>query len=46
VPAKAAYDAVVRQAVLDRILQDGLNVERTRLAMKRDFLLSLSSGFV
>jgi hypothetical protein len=46
VPPKAAYDAVVRQAVLDRILQDGLNVERTRRAMKRDFLLELSSGFI
>jgi hypothetical protein len=46
VPPKAAYDAVVRQAVLDRVLQDGLNIERTRRAMKRDFLLDLSSGFV
>jgi hypothetical protein len=43
---KAGYDAVVRQAVLDRILDDGLNVERTRAAMKRDFLLELSSGFI
>lgn len=46
VPAKADYDGQVRPAVLDRILLDGLNVERTRLAMKRDFLLDLSSGFV
>jgi hypothetical protein len=46
VPPKAAYDAVVRQAVLDRVLQDGLNIERTRRALKRDFLLELSSGFV
>src|SRR5947209_18215626 len=29
VPAKAGYDGLVRQAVLDRILEDGLNVERT-----------------
>src|SRR5436309_5704382 len=43
---KADYDNLVRQAVLNRILDDGLNVERTRLAMKRDFLLELSSGFI
>jgi hypothetical protein len=46
VPAKAAYDAAVRQAVLDRILDDGLNVERVRQALQRDFLLEVSSGFV
>jgi hypothetical protein len=46
VPAKSDYDDKVRQAVLDRLLDDGLNVERTRSAMKRDFLLDLSSGFV
>jgi len=46
VPAKADYDGLVRQAVLDRILEDGLNVERTRQAMQRDFLLKLSDGFV
>src|SRR3954454_7121161 len=44
--AKADYDNLVRQAVLNRILDDGLNVERTRAAMKRDFLLELSSGFL
>src|SRR5262245_24201582 len=43
---KADYDNLVREAVLNRILDDGLNVERTRAAMKRDFLLELSSGFV
>src|SRR5215471_8203112 len=46
VPAKAAYDATVRQAVLDRLLRDRLNVEQTRAAMQRDFLVSLSDGFV
>jgi hypothetical protein len=46
VPAKADYDDRVRQAVLDRVLEDGLNVERTRQAMRRDFLLKLSEGFV
>ena len=46
VPPKSDYDELVRKAVLDRLLDDGLNVERTRAAMKRDFLLDLSSGFV
>ena len=38
---KADYDNLVRQAVLNRILDDGLNVQRTIKAMKRDFLLDL-----
>ena len=45
-PPKADYDNLVRQAVLDRILDDGLNVQRTLAARKRDFSLELSSGFV
>ena len=43
---KADYDNRVRRAVLNRILDDGLNVERTIAALKRDFLLALSTGFV
>ncbi len=43
---KAEYDNLVRQAVLNRVLDDGLNVERTRAAMERDFFLKLSSGFI
>jgi Transposase len=46
VPPKADYDGLVRAAVLDRILEDGLNVERTRAALKRDFFLPVSEGFV
>jgi hypothetical protein len=46
VPPKADYDDRVRAAVLDRILEDGLNVQRTLTAMERDFLLKLSEGFV
>jgi hypothetical protein len=46
VPPKADYDAAVRQAVLDRLLRDRLNVEQTRAAMQRDFLVTLSEGFV
>src|SRR5213079_2835044 len=43
---KADYDNLVREAVLNRILDDGLNVQRTIACMKRDFLLGLSTGFV
>jgi hypothetical protein len=43
---KAEYDNLVREAILNRILDDGLNVQRTLAAMKRDFLLELSSGFL
>jgi hypothetical protein len=46
VPAKAGYDEQVRAAVLDRIIEDGLNVQRVQQAMKRDFLLYLSEGFI
>jgi hypothetical protein len=46
VPPKSDYDGRVRDAVLDRILEDGLNVERTLAAMRRDFGLKLSQGFV
>ena len=46
VPPKADYDATVRQAVLDRLLHDRLNVEQTKAAMQRDFLVDLSEGFI
>src|SRR4051794_38291458 len=46
VPAKSDYDGLVRAAVLERLLEDGLNVQRTIDAMKRDFGLKLSEGFV
>ncbi len=40
------YDNKVREAVLDRILDDGMNVEATRRSLQRDFFLNLSTGFV
>lgn len=43
---RAKYDNRVRQAVLDRIIDDGMNVEATLRSLKRDFLLDLSTGFV
>ena len=46
VPARARYDNKVRGLVLDRILKDGMSVERTLASLSREFLLDLSSGFV
>jgi hypothetical protein len=43
---KAKYDNKVREAVLEGILEDHLNVEAVRRRMERDFLLDLSTGFV
>src|SRR5256714_4081549 len=43
---KAHYDNRVRDLVLGRILQDGMNIERTLESLRREFLLELSSGFV
>jgi hypothetical protein len=46
VSPRCKYDNKVREAVLDRILDDGMNVEATRRSLERDFLLDLSTGFV
>ncbi len=46
VAPRALYDNKVREAVLDRILEDGMSVERVIASMGRDFLLNLSDGFV
>jgi hypothetical protein len=43
---RALYDNKVRDLVLDRILKDGMSVERTRESLRREFLLELSTGFV
>jgi Transposase len=43
---KAHYDNRVRDLVLERILQDGMNIERAMASLRREFLLELSSGFV
>jgi len=42
----AHYDDKVRQAVIDRLIDDGMSVQRLLAALKRDFLLDLSEGFV
>ena len=43
---RASYDNKVRDLVLDRILHDGMSVERTLDSLRREFLLDLSTGFV
>jgi hypothetical protein len=46
VEPRALYDNTIRRAVLDRILEDGMSVERVLASMRRDFCLDLSDGFV
>ena len=43
---RALYDNKVRLAVLDRILEEGMSVERVIASVRRDFFLELSDGFV
>jgi Transposase len=43
---KAHYDNKIRDLVLDRILKDGMSIERLLESLRREFLLELSSGFI
>ena len=43
---RALYDNKVRDLVLERIIEDGMNIERTLQSLRREFLLDLSTGFV
>lgn len=43
---KAKYTNRVREAVIDRLLDDHMSVEQIRNALRRDFLLELSDGFL
>jgi transposase-like protein len=43
---KAKYDNKVRDLVRERILEDGMSIERVLQSLKREFLLDLSTGFV
>jgi hypothetical protein len=43
---RAEYTNRVRDAVIDRLLDDSMNLERLQQAMQRDFLLDLSDGFL
>src|SRR3954469_3687070 len=46
VAPKAKYDNKVRDLVLDRLLKDGMSIERALASIRREFLLDLSTGFV
>src|SRR5512143_3783686 len=39
---RALYDNKVRDLVLDRVLKDGMSIERTLESLRREFLLDLS----
>src|SRR5260370_28983561 len=43
---RAEYTNRVRDAVIDRLLDDTLSLERLREAVQRDFHLDLSQGFL
>jgi hypothetical protein len=43
---RAEYTNRIREAVIDRLLEDSMSMERIRLALKRDFHLDLSDGFL
>lgn len=43
---RAEYTNRVREAVIDRVLDDGMSMERLQQAMQRDFHLNLSDGFL
>src|SRR4051812_39907402 len=46
VPPEAKYDNRVRDLVPDRLLKDGMSIERALASIRREFLLDLSTGFV
>jgi Transposase len=43
---RAKYTNRVREAVIDRLFDDGMSMERLREALQRDFHLDLSQGFL
>lgn len=43
---RAEYTNRVREAVVDRLLDDGMSLHRVQQAMRRDFRLELSEGFL
>jgi transposase-like protein len=43
---RALYDNKVRDLVLERVIEDGMSIERTLESLGREFLLELSTGFV
>ena len=45
VDLRRRYDNRVRDAVLDRLIEDGMSIPKLLVAMQRDFFLDLSQGF-
>lgn len=45
VDLRCHYDNKVRDAVLDRLIEDGMSIPKILAAMQRDFWLNLSEGF-
>lgn len=43
---RAEYTNRVRDAVIDRLLDDGMSLHRLQQSLRRDFLLNLSDGFL
>jgi transposase-like protein len=43
---RALYDNKVRDLVLERVIEDGMSIERILESLRREFLLELSTGFV
>lgn len=43
---KAQYTNAVREAVLDRLLDDQMSLQRIQASLQRDFYLDLSTGFL
>src|SRR3954463_2321414 len=43
---RALYDNKVRDLVLERVVEDGISIERTLASLRRELLLELSTGFV
>jgi hypothetical protein len=43
---RALYDNKVRDLVLERIIADGMSIEKILESLRREFLLELSTGFV
>src|SRR5215470_8430455 len=46
IEARAGYTNAVRDAVIDRVLDDGMSMHRLQQALRRDFHLNLSDGFL
>jgi transposase-like protein len=45
VDLRRRYDNRVRDAVLDRLIEDGMSIPKLLVSMQRDFFLNLSEGF-